>query len=327
MKTVEMLLAEQDTKTLSLLKKILERPGLYLGANRFDYLCVFMNGYTFVDFEQSLTPGNHKNEFTEMPNTIMQHWLLHTQLAALHSGEMHASQLFCRCFGTKKIAFEHYKEFLHYPVPEVSSKHPGDLAMEYFSSEHPHITGNVYWEISCFEKNHDLVQYNLIDGGIPKENMNFIGAAMKSIEQYGDVLYDWKDNIPADFYNNMARSLIADIEALIKNAGFISDGKKIYIRREPLFTQVRFLFHTSYGWRDDIEIIAKDENHDVLIRIIAQAQNCEANALIKCGCEVFEQVDFSNSWENNEISDMSHLITDEKTFLSQYLNWKANQLT
>ena len=147
-------------------------------------------------------------------------------------------------------------------------------------------------EISCFEKNHDLVRY------------------------------DWEDDIPNDFYDNMAKSFVADVEVLIENAGFIFDGLKIYIRREPLFTQVRFLFHTSDGWYDDVEIIAKDQNHDLLIGIIAKAQNCKADALIKFDCEVFEQVDFSNRLENNEISDMSHLITDEKTFLSQYLNWK-----
>lgn len=294
MKTVERLLAEQDRKAIDLLKKMLDRPALYLGINRFDYLYEFMNGYTFGHVEQDIASDNYKNEFNMMPDAIMQHWLLRTQMATLNSGSMQARELFWRCFGTKEIAFEHYKDFLNYPAPEVSSKHQGDLATKCFSFESPHIKGNIYWEISCFEKNHALVRY------------------------------DWDDDIPADFYDNMARSLVDDVNALINSAGFTFDELRIYIRREPLFTQVRFLYRTSDGWCDDTEIILKDENHDVLISIIAKAQNCKTDSLENFKCEVFEQVDFSNNFESDEISNMGHLIADEKAFLSQYLRWKAN---
>lgn len=284
MKTVEMLLAEQNPKAFALLKKMLKRPGLYFGITRFDYLYEFMNGYTFDQFEQNIASGNHDNEFNMMPDAIMQYWFLHKQMAALGSGEMQARELFRRFFGTKDTAFDNYNNFLTFPVPEVSSKHPGDHTMEHFSSEHPNINGNIYWEISCFEKNNSLIRY------------------------------DWEYDIPADFYDNMARALVADIEVLIKNDGFSPDMMRIYIRREPLFTQVRFMFHAE-GWHDDTTIIGNPEYNERLIGIIAKARNCKTDALTKVDCDVYEQIDFSNSLDNCEIND-------EKTFSYQYQRWK-----
>ena len=291
MKTFEMLLEEQDSKAFALLKKMLERPALYLGINRLDYLYEFMNGYTFDRFEQNVASGNHDNEFNIMPDKELQYWLLHTQMATLHSGQMHGRLLFFRCFGTRQLAFDKYKEFLHAPLPikQDAAKYNGDsIVVKALSFFRQGVDVDLY---TC-ESNHDLVRY------------------------------DWEDDIPADFYDNMAKSLIADVEMIVKSAGFEFDKLHVYIRREPLFTQVRFLFHSSDGWHDDTMIIDKPENYEFLIGITAKARNCKTDAFKKIGCDVFEQVDFSNSFENCEISDICHLIADEKTFLHQYQCWK-----
>lgn len=49
---------------------------------------------------------------------------------------------------------------------------------------------------------------------------------------------------------------------MISRSGYAHDALHIYVRREPLFVQVRFMLHASGGWIDDTEIITKAENYD-----------------------------------------------------------------
>lgn len=298
MQTIKNLFEEQNTKALTQLEKMLAKPGIYLGTIRFDYLYEFMNGYVFNQFEQSMSTGNQKSMFDMMPDAILQYWILRTQIAALSSGELHARTLFWRCFGTKAMAFEQYNSFINYPYPMILASHSSEYAMASVQSKNLNAAGCVSNEISCYEKKNNLVRY------------------------------DWEDSIPADFYDNMAISLITDVEAIAKNSILAYDRFRIYIRREPLFIQVRFLFHLHDGWHDDIEIISKYDNsneiYELLIGILAKARNCQTDALIKAGCEIFDYIDYSNNIANDEISDLKHLITDEKTFHKQYLFWKSS---
>lgn len=45
-------------------------------------------------------------------------------------------------------------------------------------------------EIHAYESNYDLVRYDLINDGIPKDNTVFIDAVTKSIERYGEIRYE-----------------------------------------------------------------------------------------------------------------------------------------
>ena len=264
--TIAERMAQKDPKAFALLQKIMERPAMYFGLNRFHYMDLFFRGYTW-----------DLDSFCLLPNRQLQHWLLHTQSASLNSGEMVAQSLFYRVFGARDTAFTHYKAFLGAHLPED----PTEVAFDLYSYESGHNT----------------------------------------------VRYDFEDDVPPDHYERLAKNVMDEIAGMIGRAGFPYDALRVYIRREPLFVQARFLFHTSGGWADDTEIIAKDENHGALLALHANARNASAAALSACGCDVNDEIEFSNSWENCQVQDLENLVTDETAFLSEYLRWKRLRIS
>ena len=234
---------------------------MYFGVTRFHYMNLFFQGYAWK-----------RSSFCLLPNNEMQYWLLHTQSASLHSGEMVARSLFYRVFGAREQAFAHYKAFLETHLPED----PTEVAFDLYSYEHEHNT----------------------------------------------VRYDWEDDVPPDHHERLAANVVDEIAGMIGSAGFTYDALRVYVRREPLFVQVRFLFRASGCWMDDTEIIAKDENHGALLAIHANARNASAAALSARGCDVNDEIEFSNSWENCQVHDLENLVTDNNSFLSEYQRWK-----
>jgi len=158
--------------------------------------------------------------------------------------------------------------------------------------EEPDDPSEVSFEISSYESEHDIVRY------------------------------EWEDDVPPDHNERLAKNVVSGITGMIDRAGAEHDRLRIYVRRERLFVQVRFLFRTADGWNDGAEIIAKDENHGALIAMHANARNASEEALRTCGCDVNDAIVFSNSWENCEVTDLESLITDETAFITEYLRWK-----
>jgi len=120
----------------------------------------------------------------------------------------------------------------------------------------------------------------------------------------------------------LAATLISIIEELISNASYVADDLKIYVRREPLFKQLRFLFHTANGWIDDSEIILNQKSHYALIKLHTILRNEALDNLKDFGCDVFDEIEFSNDKVKCEVSDIAHLITDENTFHFEYMRWR-----
>ena len=148
---------QQDSEAFELLQKMLDRPAIFVGTTRFDYFFHEFVGYcwgrgTGVDF---------------MPNQELQYWLLHNQSVSL-SGEIAGSSLFFRCFGIGQIAFDKYKEFLYAALPskwpEININNDPVVRAIAMHSQ------SVDVEIYAHESNHDLVRYDLINDGIPKDN-------------------------------------------------------------------------------------------------------------------------------------------------------------
>jgi len=259
--TIGECMAAENPIAFELLQKMMVRPAMYLGTSRFNFMDIFFQGFAW----------KHES-FCLLANRPLQYWLLHTQSASLHSGEMVGRQLFYRVFGVRDIAFENYKAFLD----------------AYLSEE----TEDISFELFSYESEHNTVRY------------------------------DWEDDVPLDHHEQLAKNVVNEITGMISRAGHTHDALRIYVRQEPLFVQVRFLFHTTDGWNDDAAIIAEDENHDALIALHANARNASAEALQACGCDVNDEIEFSNSWENCEVSDLESLVTDETTFFTESLRWK-----
>lgn len=60
---------QQDPEAFDLLQKMLERPAMFVGVNRFDYFYHEFSGYCW----------GRGTGVESMPNQELQHWLLHNQ--------------------------------------------------------------------------------------------------------------------------------------------------------------------------------------------------------------------------------------------------------
>jgi hypothetical protein len=135
------------------------------------------------------------------------------------------------------------------------------------------------------------------------------------------VRYEREDDVPPEHPMNLAKIAVGEIEGMIARAGLSYDALRIYVRRESLFQQVRFLFHTPTGWQEDAELLPKPENHGALIALHANVRNTSAEALVACGCEVNDAEDFP---ESEAVGDLGNLVTEETTFFAEYQRWKGS---
>ena len=266
MKTIAMAMEEKDPETFAFLQKMMVRPAVYFGTHRFSRMDLFFFGYTL-----------ERDSFELLPSWEIQRWLLHTYSASINSIQMNGQSLFYRVFGSRDIAFEHYKEFLEYCPPEM-----------------PEIPMDTAIELYCYENKQNLVRY------------------------------DFEDDVPPGHDEQLANNALGEIKGMIARAGLAYDTLRVYVRREPLFVQVRFLLHAADGWMDDTALIAKEENHTALLALHANARDASAEALAACGCDVNDKVEYSNSWENCEIHDLDFLVTDETAFVSEYRRWRED---
>lgn len=137
-------------------------------------------------------------------------------------------------------------------------------------------------------------------------------------EKHNIVPYYWKKDMPPDYYPKLAQTVIDSIIKMIDHAELTYDKLKIYIRKERLFNQVRFLFHSDDKWVDDSEIIAKPKNHEFLIEMHVNAENTTSEALRNCGCDVFD----TYNYDDNKLP-IGDTFTDEAaSFSSEFLRWK-----
>lgn len=105
---------------------------------------------------------------------------------------------------------------------------------------------------------------------------------------------------------------------MINNAGFTYDKLKVYIRKERLFNQVRFIFCGSEGWKDDSGIIANPDNHERLVAMHAHVKSTSAEALRGCGCHVPDNMDY-----NDGAFPSADMLTDDIAFITGFSQWRS----
>ena len=127
-------IAQQDIKAYTLLESIMQRPEIYVGSDRFDYVDQLYGGYCL----------GRGMSIDYMPSFELQHWLLHTQSASLH-GSISGRTLFYRCFGYRRQAFNQYREFLSMPIPHYLGNN--------------NVQPGIDEELRRYEDSHKIVRY------------------------------------------------------------------------------------------------------------------------------------------------------------------------
>ena len=261
-------LTELEPKRTALLLKIMERPAIFFGRMRFDYMMCFLDGYDFHEHEHH--PKGFMRECGEL-----EHWLLHTQSATLH-GSLNGWSLFYRCFGCGEEAFGAYREFLHTSLPQDEDS-----------------VWSVWYELFKYESAHEIPFH--------------IGY-----------------RITSEKHKQMAQTVLDNITEMLRRSGIAYDQLKVYVRRDTYFLQVRFLYRGEGGWTDDRSLIAKPENHGLLLAIHAYALSASIKALQDCGCDVID----TRRRERRSDEDIArHDWPYSLSFASDYEKWKSEFLT
>lgn len=275
---------KQDPEAFQQLQSMLNRPALYIGVARFDYIDFLFSGYCWGR-------TGHPGEIDFLPSRELQYWLLHTQSASLR-GTIQGAALFYRCFGSRNTAFENYKAFFNAPLPadcEIDDELYADGHLRYVYRHLYKVDDELY----AYEYAHNTIRY------------------------------DREEDTLADHYIRQAQSVGTNIKEMLEKAALSYDEIKIYVHKETLFNQVRFLFHGSDGWTTDSQIIARPEYHTHLLAMHANARNTTAEALRHCGYDVFEGGGYENLLSFHPFHDM---FSDDMTFFSAFNRWKDKQL-
>ncbi|MCL2082474.1 MAG: hypothetical protein FWH04_04460 [Oscillospiraceae bacterium] len=121
----------------------------------------------------------------------------------------------------------------------------------------------------------------------------------------------WDDevpDVPSSYYLNLATEVLGIAKEMIGRVGLTYDKLRIYIRKERLYNNIRFMLYGKNGWSDDREIIAIPENHELLIEMHAKARVADAKTLRECGYDVVD----AQNWCEFSSDDM----------YTEYLRWK-----
>lgn len=130
----------------SFMKRLMKRPGLYVGGNYLNLILTFADGFFY---------GNKtiNDEPVWNQNYEMQYWLLHRHGAALHTNSFTGKFLFYRCFGTRDIAVGKYAELLHAEIPSC------DFPESMHQREHS-VAGELIHDL-MFESDQELTQQDI----------------------------------------------------------------------------------------------------------------------------------------------------------------------
>ena len=257
----------------SFLKRVMERPGMYVGTNRLDYIQHLVTGYLLGSDSLPSYQINYE----------MQYWLLHTQGVVLQTTSGNGWLLFYRYFGTSDTAVGQFSKMLHADIPP--SQYPADLH---------------YSDCS-------------VAGEVSKLYLDM---------RYGEKAKPTVEEIKAELHGAIQTMLAQQDEEY--------DEVRVYICDIDLYTQFRFVYHTSGGWRDDTLMLADPKNHAQIVRLHALIHYClffsepdkefprmSSNEL----AVYFHFSGDSPKWDH--VAEMAHEIKDEETLWCRYCKWKA----
>ncbi len=260
---------ELDEKTL--LKRIMVRPGLYVGANRLDYIQHFVAGYMF-----GRIPNATLSEWDD--NHELQLWIFRTQGVVLHTDELKGWTLFYRCYGISHTALGQFAKMLHADISSLCAQ------------------GTLDREVSVANEVGELHRH-----------MRFSDGPKSTVEE-------------------MKAELINTLRALIMQQCTNCDEARVYIWKDKLYTQLRYVFHTPDGWQDDLTAIADPENHRQFVRLHALIQCCPHEEMPWGETHNFPLYLYphgKNDTTWNDILDMKHEIKDEETLWYHFQQWKT----
>lgn len=124
------------------------------------------------------------------------------------------------------------------------------------------------------------------------------------------------------------KSLIHEIiKGLIEEEDNDYDNIRIYIYRDRYFCQIRFVYHTPNGWRDDNQILAKVSNYNKFLRLHAAVEfieNEDIPSLSENNETFYFYLNYDNTPNEHGLSIPNYDVPDENSLYNKYIRWKEH---
>ena len=114
------------------------------------------------------------------------------------------------------------------------------------------------------------------------------------------------------------------IEGLIAEEAGHYDTIRIYIYRAYYFAQIRFIYHTPTGWKNDQDMISRESNYEKLIKLHALVETLEDKEVARLSGRhrSFEKsaVYFHSTLDKS--SEVRNDVSDEDSIYYKYQQWE-----
>jgi len=286
-----------------ILMLLANRPGMYVGKNRFDYILCFIDGATIgpqLFFPQSQNVYKYYNWQFDYD---VQKWLFLNESASLNRAvTLHGWSLMQRCYGNRQKTFEQFKRMLD-EIP-FSNGEKYDLA------------DTVSWYINQI---YSIYKYDNIHDILPPSHN-------KVSSSYYPVSSTIKDIIGEVQYNY--ESIISLVERMFNVP---CKNLQIYLHYERYFLCVRFLFCSEKGeWIENTALTHLDNYYNNLVilhsySLLIQKEEHSNHIItissidgkIKVNCEEIEDI-----WYGIINNDIDISMCDKNPFCRSYSKWK-----
>lgn len=146
----------------------------------------------------------------------------------------------------------------------------------------------------------------------PFHPQNTMGDIWESVRQL--------ENDDDDSHGEQVKALVRQ---LIRETGAVCDEIRLYVRRDHYFRQVRFVYHTPQGWREDNDL--RDEAHYIhwvkLHALVECLSDRERQDLWEHGafyCTLADQ----EILKDEGVMDIGHTLRDKDTLEAEYCRWR-----
>ena len=257
------------------IKSFLKRPGMYVGANRLDYMLCFLSGF---EISKVIIPND--NALLDLGSGL-ERWLLLKESVSIYSGNVGPQSLMERCYGNGKYACDKLKNYF-----EESRHNSNENVVEDSVSMHIRLICDEYQCAGIDSLRSILLSYSKCN------NKSYYPLSQKIKDKIGEVEFTY-DNIA----NQVKKMIVDDYDDLW-----------IYLHYEPYFIQIRFLYQKpSKQWVENTSFVSSEDGYDnlvVLHAFAALAQKEEhKNHILTIHC-VEKEVNI----KVNEITDYSDVV-------------------
>lgn len=281
------------------LLKLAERPGIFIGKNRFDYLQVFYSGWDYPNWDN---PSNDK--FSWMSDYDIQRWLFLRESASIaHAATVTGWSLLQRCYGNRQLALNHFKTMLE--------------EIELSDGKEYRLDDTVAWHIYQI---YSLYHWNSGDRG------RTFNAEVSS--EY----YPASDNIRKIIgkVQNSYDSIIPHVTRMIMEP---YNDLWVYLHYERYFLQVRFLYHSKdRGWVDNTSLTAQEDYYRDLtilhayVSLLQKEEHPNHNITLHShnGMTEIEVSEIKDVWYDILNEDFDISASDDAPLCKSYYEWKKS---